>query len=400
MLHPGKAAAGREWCVFSRRRSIFIILVFAAVLFFYNTNLNKVVPDWYPHLWNQFKGQLLRTATNSTRFTPYTNSSSSPFTLNTTTPQEANTTAANWTAPVTAVTPHATPELTASPVAIPYVSPGPYVVEYPYKYTFIINEPQTCEQEKPFVVLMVPVAPHNKQHRDIIRSTWGGESPVRDRVVKLFFLLGLPAGGPDGLLAEQLQQESREHHDLIQSNFLDCYKNLTIKTMVMLEWLDSHCSSTSYAMKVDSDMFLNVPNLIGLLLRAPKTNYMTGLVAAGAQVLRDKNSKWYLPWELFPEPSYPPYALGLGYILSLDLPKKLIEASKHVKPLYIEDVYLGLCMRYLGIRPTNPPDWGLFNVLPLQYSRCAFSRIIATTTPPNMDRLSIWRDFKRPGSYC
>ncbi|KAF7649046.1 hypothetical protein LDENG_00148120, partial [Lucifuga dentata] len=113
--------------------------------------------------------------------------------------------------------------------------------------------------------------------------------------------------------------------------------NLTIKTMLMFEWLNSHCPNTSYAMKIDSDMFLNVHNLMDLVLKAPDHLYMTGLVARGAAVLRDPNSKWFLPVEVFPESQYPPYALGLGYVFSLDLAQKILDASKHVKAVYIED---------------------------------------------------------------
>uniref|UniRef100_A0A3Q1FTV9 Hexosyltransferase n=1 Tax=Acanthochromis polyacanthus TaxID=80966 RepID=A0A3Q1FTV9_9TELE len=291
-----------------------------------------------------------------------------------------------------------TQEADTTPIPVPYVSPGPYLVEYPHEYHFTINEPQKCEQEKPFVVLMVPVAPLNRQHRDVIRSTWGSERSVSGQAVSLFFILGLQAG--DEQHKDWLLQESKEHHDLLQADFLDCYKNLTIKTMVMVEWLNTHCSGTSYAMKVDSDTFLNVPKLISMLLNAPKTNYMTGLVVEGAQVLRDPTSKWFLPEELYPESYYPRYALGLGYVLSLDLPKKLIEASRHVKPVYIEDVHLGLCMQHLGIPLTSSPNWNDFSVIPVPYNRCAYSRIVVTTTDPGTDRVWVWNDFKKPGPFC
>ncbi|KAM4630649.1 beta-1,3-galactosyltransferase 2-like isoform 1-T3 [Polymixia lowei] len=292
-----------------------------------------------------------------------------------------------------------TKQISASPAK----EPGVYdelFVEYPYKYHFIINESEKCKQQKPFLVLVVPVAPHNRAHRDTIRSTWGSENLILGKVVNLFFLLGLPIGEGAEQVQQQVLQESREYQDLLQSDFLDCYKNLTIKTMVMLEWLDSQCSSASYAMKIDSDMFLNVYNLVNMLLKAPKEKYMTGLVAHGAAVLRDPHSKWYLPAEVFPESQYPRYALGLGYVLSLDLPRKLVEASRHVKAVYIEDVYLGLCMRYLDIPPTDPPDGNQFHVIPVSYTRCGYSKLIATTTNDNTDHVSIWKDFKRPDPYC
>lgn len=365
----------------SRRHCLFFILVLGAVLFLYSTNV-KGIPDWSSEWWtNQnIKKWWIPYQTPAPSGVRMTMKDLSP------------------TAEVTTIT---TPKnTTIPPTPPPYKSPGPYLVEYPYKYDFIINEPHKCVQQKPFLVLVVPVAPNNRAHRDIIRSTWGSERLVMDKIVELFFLLGRQSGGETEQLQEQLLQESKEHRDLIQSDFTDCYKNLTIKTMVMLEWLDSYCTVPSYAMKIDSDMFLNVPKLISMLRNAPKMNYLTGLVARGGAVLRDKRSKWYVPASIYPHPYYPRYALGLGYVFSLDLPKKLVEASRFVRALYIEDVYLGLCMQYLHIPPTDPPDWGYFQVFPVRYSRCAYSRLIATTTDKNLDRMWAWKDFKKPGPPC
>ncbi|XP_010787582.1 beta-1,3-galactosyltransferase 1-like [Notothenia coriiceps] len=392
---------------FSRRHCLFFILVLTAVLFFYCTDIKEMTTGWNPaKWWIPFKDHRQNVGSRKngslpselTGFQTQSDLTVLLQTENITATNMTNRTATNTKA--SAVTQQLAQ--TIPPAPVPYKSPGLYLVEYPYKYSFIINEPKTCEQQKPFLVLMVPVALHNRAHRDIIRSTWGGESLVLGKVVNLFFLLGLPTGEGVQQLQDQLLQESREHHDLLQSDFLDCYKNLTIKTMVMLEWLDSHCSITSYAMKIDSDMFLNVPRLVHMLSSAPKTNYMTGLVAKGATVLRDPRSKWFVPVELYSLPEYPRYALGLGYVLSIDLPKKLILASRHVKAIYIEDVYLGLCMQYLGIPPANPPNWGYFQVFPVWYSRCAYSRLIATTTHDDTNRVRDWKDFKKNSStpYC
>ncbi|XP_031732319.1 beta-1,3-galactosyltransferase 2-like [Anarrhichthys ocellatus] len=270
--------------------------------------------------------------------------------------------------------------------------PSIYFVAYPRQYGFIVDEPHTCWQERPFLVVMIPVAPHNREARDTIRSTWGKETTVLGRVIGRYFLLGM-SKEEDGTatIQEQVLQESQRHHDILQSDFLDSYNNLTIKTMVMFEWLSSHCPNTSYAMKVDSDMFLNVHNLVDMLLKAPRHLYMTGMVARGAAVLRDPTSKWFLPVSVFPEFTYPPYALGLGYVFSLDLPKRILEASAHVKAVYIEDVYVGLCMRHLGIDLTDPPHGDLFRAnVPYEPSNCYWTSVI-TTILQNSDQLSqVW----------
>ncbi|XP_054890713.1 beta-1,3-galactosyltransferase 2-like isoform X2 [Poeciliopsis prolifica] len=286
------------------------------------------------------------------------------------------------------------------------ISPSPYIpsqfyVEYPYQYHFIVDEPNRCQQESPFLVVIIQVAPQSKEARDIIRRTWGRENRVLGQLVSYYFLLGKSRLGNDAEPpAEQILNESKEHHDILQSNFLDSYKNLTIKTMVMLEWLSSHCPNTSYAMKIDSDTFLNVRNLVDMLLKAPRHNYMTGLVARGAAVLRDPTSKWFLSPTVFPEDSYPPYALGVGYVLSLDLPKRILKASKKVKAVYIEDVYMGLCMRHLGIPLTDPPHGGLFVVNRLSESTgCYFASVIVMLLQNSEQILDVWKAYETQ-PYC
>ncbi|XP_053280446.1 beta-1,3-galactosyltransferase 1-like isoform X1 [Pleuronectes platessa] len=396
LLDAGRPGDSRSRCSSSRRLCFCFILVFAVgYLFLYNTNLPESTTAWSPKWLQHF---------NSTKWwTPFKSLTQSKKSPNTTDPSRVTGStgaAAGLTADSSSSGTDQVTQSSSAPPLAPYVSPGPYLVEYPHQYHFTINEPQTCAEQQPFLVLMVPVAPQNRADRDIIRRTWGGDSHVLGKVVKLFFLLGLKTGEGTEQLPEQLLQERKEHQDLIQSDFVDCYKNLTIKTMVMLEWLDTYCSNASYAMKIDSDMFLNLPNLIHMLINASRTNYLTGLVASGAAVLRDPSSKWYVPVEVHPSPQYPRYALGLGYVLSLDLPRKLVEAARDVRALYIEDVYLGLCMQHLGIPLTDPPGPGYFYVFPVSYNRCAFSRLIATTTHENADRTSIWTDFKKPGPFC
>ncbi|XP_059360271.1 beta-1,3-galactosyltransferase 2-like [Carassius carassius] len=276
----------------------------------------------------------------------------------------------------------------------------PYYVAYPYKYNLVLNEPEKCQKENPFIVLIVPVNPSNKAARDAIRSTWGSQKLVGNKTVSTLFMLGLPTSEERETIQKDLLQESAKYRDLIQSDFWDSYKNLTIKTMVILEWLAGYCQYASYAMKIDSDVFLNVENLVNMLLSAPKHNYMSGLVARRGIVQRDPHSKWFIPKAVYDQPLYPPYTLGLGYVFSLDLPVKLVKTAQLIKAVYIEDVFLGLCMTHLGIALTDPPDGNLFSVFPVEYNRCRYSKIIATTTRSLRDQVEFWRDLLRPGPYC
>ncbi|XP_013871273.1 beta-1,3-galactosyltransferase 2 isoform X2 [Austrofundulus limnaeus] len=290
-----------------------------------------------------------------------------------------------------------TPHKTTEP---PTLQPGViwYHQAYPGNYHFIMDNADVCRNKTPFLVLMVPVAPNNIAARDAIRQTWGKDSMVKGELVLTLFMLGLSHEVDD----EKLKQENEQHHDLIQSNFMDTYLNLTIKTMVIMDWLAKRCPTAAYAMKVDSDMFLNIDNLVIMLQKPeiPKMNYLTGLLMWNRPVVRSKNSKWYVPEELYPEPLYPTYTLGMGYIFSNDLPKKFVEVSKAIKPFNIEDAYIGMCIKKLGYAPTSPPDPSQFQSYSKGYNRCQYSKIITFILGSSQDLKNYWEDHKKPGPYC
>lgn len=281
--------------------------------------------------------------------------------------------------------------------------PGAYHIAYPHNYTFVIHDTPVCNSVSPFLLLVVPVAPSGRAARDAIRKTWGSQKQVLGQSVETLFMLGLSGGTDAAPQQEELWRESRQYRDLIQSDFLDNFHNLTIKTMMILEWVASNCFHTSYVMKVDSDVFLQVENMMRLLLdpSTAKENYMTGLVSWHNKVLRNPLSKYYMPRHVVPEPEYPPYPFGMSYVMSMDLPAKILEASLQIKPVFIEDVYLGMCLKHLGIPPTDPPERTLFLVDPWHpLSSCSLSKLIATTTKSTKQILAYWQSSREAKAKC
>lgn len=300
------------------------------------------------------------------------------------------------------------PKTHPTPLASPHLpkpqweDPGPYHVAYPRNYKFIMDDTPTCRTRNPFLILMVPVAPSYTAARDTIRRTWGSEKLVLGQMVETIFIVGLPGGADAGQQQEKLKEENQQHHDLIQSNFQDSYRNLTVKTMVMLEWLAVRCVKASYVLKVDSDVLLNVENLVKLLLdpSTAKQNYMTGLVWWHSPVLRNPLNKFYMPTHVWAEPEYPPYPLGMAYVLSMDLPGKVLGISPQIKPIYIEDAYLGMCLKHLGIPPTDSPE-STFLVDPKHpLNNCDLAKLIAVTTTSIPQLTSYWERSRQPHGQC
>ncbi|XP_077377696.1 beta-1,3-galactosyltransferase 2 [Festucalex cinctus] len=270
----------------------------------------------------------------------------------------------------------------------------------PETYTYIFNQPDACMKRSPFLVFVVPVAPLDLSARDAIRETWGSAG----QGTMTLFYMGVPEKGQVRSIQDMLEEESKKHSDVIQMNFLDSYKNLTIKSMMIMNWLATYCPSATYAMKVDTDIFVNVFYLLRLLSSAPRRDYITGSVITDGKPKRGLNSKWHLPDQLYPDDSFPAYVSGAGYVFSIDMAAKVSWASRFVRKIPLEDVYVGLCLRVLGVRPVYARSWlefrNLFEIRDLDYDRCTFARLVlAHGFQPSRLR-QVWQDFSLGYKSC
>lgn len=275
-----------------------------------------------------------------------------------------------------------------------------YRIVSPETYQYILNQPALCKDRSPFLVLMVPVAPVEAEAREAVRKTWG--APSQDTLT--LFYVGLLEVGQVLSIQDKLEEESRTHADIIQMNFQDSYQNLTIKTMMMMNWLATYCPNASYAMKVDADIFVNVFYLIRRLRSSPRQGFITGSVINDGRPRRDSNSKWYVSEELYPEDSFPWYVSGAGYVFSVDLAARISWASRFVRMIPLEDVYVGLCLRVLGIRPVYSRTLltlrNLFEIRQLEYDRCTFAKLVIVNQFKPSGLLHIWQDFFKGHTSC
>ncbi|XP_069830893.1 beta-1,3-galactosyltransferase 2-like [Dendropsophus ebraccatus] len=269
----------------------------------------------------------------------------------------------------------------------------PLAPPYPYPYHFLINQPDKCKNRKPFLVLVVLVESQDWESRHTIRETWGNESLYDVDVVRIF-LVGLPVRIPDRT-QQLLVEESEAFGDIIQQDFMDTYYNLTLKTLMAMEWVIKFCPSASYVMKIDSDMFLNVDYLVHKVLHPDlpvRSNYFTGFIVPGGSPFRDPSSKWYLPKEVYPSDTFPPYIAGPGYLFSADIAKKIYEVSQEIRVIPMEDVFMGVCLYELHIPLTEPPP-GIFTGQKIDYDLCKFKNLVTVHHYEKEELRTVWADF-------
>src|SRR5687768_8765346 len=73
-----------------------------------------------------------------------------------------------------------------------------------------------------------------------------------------------------------------------------------------------------------------------------KTNpqYLTGTLAIAWKPFRDSRSKYYLPFDVFPDPVLPTFIAGPAYLVSSDAFTRIYSTSVTLTPLFLEDVYM------------------------------------------------------------
>ena len=64
--------------------------------------------------------------------------------------------------------------------------------------------------------------------------------------------------------------------------------------------------------------------------------------------VRQKGNKRYVPKALYPQPKYPGFCAGTGYVTSMSMARKIYEVSQHVPFFFLDNVYIGLCVQQLG----------------------------------------------------
>ncbi|XP_069549350.1 beta-1,3-galactosyltransferase 2-like isoform X1 [Brachyistius frenatus] len=264
----------------------------------------------------------------------------------------------------------------------------------PYRYN--LNEPFKCRDSTPFLILLITTEPGQADARNAIRQTWGNESVAMGLGFVRLFLLGT-RNSSDTSLQSSIEEESRVYHDIIQQDYQDTYYNLTIKTLMGMNWVATYCPHASYVMKTDSDMFVNTEYLIQKLLKPevpPKQRYFTGFLMMDYSPIRDKHSKWYMPPEVYPGERYPTFASGTGYVFSGDVAELVYQASLSIPRLFLEDVYVGMCLAKWRIDPVAPPNNDLFNPFKVPYSSCKYSQLITSHWFQPNELIKYWNDLQ------
>ncbi|KAJ8418842.1 hypothetical protein AAFF_G00003410 [Aldrovandia affinis] len=227
-------------------------------------------------------------------------------------------------------------------------------------FSYLLNHERKCATYRDVLLLLfVKSSPENVERRQAIRSTWGNETYIRRELrvnVRVVFALGVyPNVWDRAWVQRELVREDKRYGDLVQQDFVDSFHNLTIKLLLQFRWAHVYCRHARFLMSADDDVFVHMPNLVGYLQGVTQKgarDFWVGRVHRGAPPIRRRDSKYYMPYKMYPWASYPDYTAGAGYVVSGDVAEKIYHASVTLNStLYIDDVFMGICANVMGVSP-------------------------------------------------
>ncbi|XP_076822586.1 UDP-GlcNAc:betaGal beta-1,3-N-acetylglucosaminyltransferase 7-like [Clavelina lepadiformis] len=245
-----------------------------------------------------------------------------------------------------------------------------------------------------FLLLVVKSACALKSRRDAIRVTWGNEDWAKENLhvnVRRVFLLG---ACQDEKLQGTLIAEDRKYNDILQWDFFDSFRNLTLKDCLFLQWITRNCQNVPYIFKGDDDVFVNVKNIVQHLKDLPlekRSELFVGSVLNGSPRILIPSWKYYVSYNLYPDKFYPPYVSGGGFVMSTPLAVKLFQASLFRRIIPIDDAFLGILLKMIGVAPKNDrgfKSWGMKKTDP-----CRMAKIKTFHKMLPEQLIKTWKDF-------
>lgn len=189
------------------------------------------------------------------------------------------------------------------------------------------------------ILYFVHTAPNHTERRDFLRRTIGDPHMEASANTTIVFFVGKVR---DPVLQAAIQDEASKHGDIVLLDFLDAYRNLTLKFLRGSRWVIDNCQleATRAIVKLDDDTLVNVEALVNHVNQMPESPpQIHCLLYRNVSALRNRTSKWYVTEEEYPHKVYPSYCAGMGYVMTADALPILYNASSSVPFFWVDDVY-------------------------------------------------------------
>ncbi|XP_032408851.1 N-acetyllactosaminide beta-1,3-N-acetylglucosaminyltransferase 3-like [Xiphophorus hellerii] len=281
-------------------------------------------------------------------------------------------------------------------------------------FPIILDLPDKCggddEPEDVFLLLVIKSSPKNYERREALRKTWAAERSHKGKVIRRIFIIGTDGSGfEEEKLNKLVRWEHQHYNDILQWDFKDSFFNLTLKQILFLEWMDRRCPQARFLLNGDDDIFAHTDNMVEYLQSLKDNNgnkhLFTGHLLKNAMPVRNPESKYFVPLQVYEEDFFPPYCGGGGYILSGYTALAIYKISASVQILPIDDVYMGMCLAVMKLKPDSHMGvktlhWHIPSRKVDKYDPCYLKDLLLLHKFMPSDVYFLWQEVRNPNLLC
>ncbi|XP_037041951.1 beta-1,3-galactosyltransferase 1-like isoform X2 [Bradysia coprophila] len=198
-------------------------------------------------------------------------------------------------------------------------------------------------------VIVVLSARANFNQRNLVRQTYGSVKYANNvQILALIFMLsqsGVQANNETE--NKKLEAEREQFADTMMGDFVDSYRNLTLKTIMAYEWLTEHCRQAQFVVKTDDDVIVDIFKLTHQLDSFSPADMASSNIWCWIHfkedTIKDENSIYYAPAADFPSGKFPEHCGGVGYIAPFGVIERIMNDISNSFPGRVsthEDVFI------------------------------------------------------------
>ncbi|TKR67606.1 hypothetical protein L596_023732 [Steinernema carpocapsae] len=209
------------------------------------------------------------------------------------------------------------------------------------------------------VELLIGVISHanETQMRRDVRNSWASKTSYNTSFTQILFLVGRTEN------STCTTAEALEFNDIIYVDVNESYYNLSMKTYALLRYQREFCLQARCTLKIDSDVVANVAGMERLCRSQNDTPVVTGHCKnEWLPLMREVESKYYVPRFIYAQDNYPPYCYGAAYMYSghrvadlfLDaVPQTPFLRSENFRRLSEDTIFTGLLRTLVDVPLQN-----------------------------------------------
>ncbi|MCP9263144.1 Hexosyltransferase [Dirofilaria immitis] len=229
--------------------------------------------------------------------------------------------------------------------------PSSHVYENNWAYFEPFHFP-TCEIIKEmdkFLLIIVKSSPPHFLKRRTIRVTWGSILSHSGFTIKTIFVIGREFFSEEN---KQLQNEINLHNDILVGDYIDSYRNNTLKFLSAVQFSFNYCHqqfTVPYAFFVDDDYLVLMQNLIAEVKKYSMHDRLYMGWRFDTRPFRTRFHKHRVSIAVYPFNRYPPYISAGAVLLSSQTIREMYYAIQYTRLYSYDDIYAGILAKLLKL---------------------------------------------------